>query len=78
MKDSDEPTFPDIPGFEDIKRFISRNLPENIGILELLLIDEWLSQEMQSGLGKSKRAGALKKLRIELVKRIQGQNDQPR
>ncbi len=56
--------------------FISRNLPHNMGMLELLLIDEWLSQEMQSGLDKSKRFGDLKKLRIELEKRIQDHKDQ--
>jgi hypothetical protein len=71
MKDSEEPIFPDRPGFEDVKRLISRNLPENMGILELLLIDEWISQEMKSCPDKSKRFGDLKKLRIELVKRLQ-------
>jgi len=78
MKDSDEPTFPGGPGFEDIKRFLSRNHPENMGILELLLIDEWLSQEIQSGPDKSKRFGDLKKLRIEKEKRIQGNKKQSR
>ncbi len=78
MKDSDEPTFPDRPGLDDIKRFISSNLPENMGLLELSLIDEWLSQEMQTGLGKSKRVGDLKKLKIELQKRLQGHKDQSR
>ena len=78
MKDSDEPTFPDRPGLDDIKRFISSNLPENMGLLELLLVDEWISQEMQSCLDKSKRFSDLKKLRIELENRIQDLKDQSR
>ena len=36
MKDSDEPTLPGGPGFEDIKRYISGALPENMGILEAI------------------------------------------
>jgi len=78
MKDSEEPTFPARPGFEDVKRFISRDLHENMGLLELLLVDEWISQEMQSCLDKSKRFGDLKKLRIELENRIQDLKDQSR
>ena len=78
MKDSKEPPFPDKPGFEDLKRFISRNLPENMGLLDLVLIGEWLSQAMQNYPDKSKKVGDFKKLRIELEKRIQDHKKQSR
>ena len=66
MKDSDKPALPDRPELEDIKRLISRNRPENMGIMELVLIDAWLSEQMQAGAGQSKRLSDLEKLRSEL------------
>jgi hypothetical protein len=75
MKDSDEPAIAARADLEDVKRIISRNLPENMGLLDLMLIDAWLSQEMQSCLDKSKRFDDLEKFRIELDKRIKDHKD---
>ena len=76
MTDSDESSIPVSAGFEELKRIISRNLPENMGLLELLLIREWLSQEIQSCTAKSKRLGDLEKLSVELDKQLKGHEDQ--
>jgi hypothetical protein len=75
MKDSDKPALPDRPELEIIKRLISRNRPEDMGIMELVLIDAWLSEEMQSGAGQSKRLCDLKKLRSELENRLRSPAD---
>ena len=77
MKDSDEPTLPGGPGYEDIKRNISGTQPDNMGILDLLLIDAWLSQEMRSFPNTSQRVCDLKKLKTELVERLQHLQDEP-
>ena len=70
MRNSDKPALPDRLELDVIKRLISRSRPENMGIMELVLVDAWLSEEMQSGTGQSKRLRDLKKLRSELENRL--------
>ena len=70
MRESEKSAWPDGPDLEDIKRFVLQIRPESMGMMELVLIDAWLSEALQSSIGRSENPGDLKYLKSELEKRL--------